>query len=151
MEIRLMVRLLAGKRTSMSSINAALLNSYLEDSLCETETAQVEQALRQSESLRRQLQALLHERDRGEHSVGAIWCRHRLSCPSREQLGSFLLQALDEEQQSYIDFHLRTVGCAFCAANLADLKALHQEPPPKTEERRRRYFESSAGYLRPGK
>ena len=146
-----MIQLLAGKRASMNSINAALLNSYLEDALGETETAQVEQALRESESLRRQLRTLLQERDRGEHSVGAIWCRHRLSCPAREHLGSYLLQALDDELQSYIDFHLQTIGCAFCAANLADLKALHQEPPPKTEKRRRRYFESSAGYLRPSK
>jgi hypothetical protein len=72
-----------------------------------------------------------------------------LSCPTREQLGSFLLQVLDDGQQSYVDFHLHTVGCAFCRANLADLQALHQDSPPKTQERRRRYFESSAGYLRP--
>jgi hypothetical protein len=133
----------------MPSISRALLHGYLEDSLDESETARVEQALRESEALRGQLRTLLKEKDRGEHSVGAIWCRHRLSCPSREQLGSYLLGALHEEMQSYIDFHLHTVACAFCAANLADLKSLHQEPPPKTQERRRRYFESSAGYLRP--
>jgi hypothetical protein len=135
----------------MPSISRALLHGYLEDSLGESETARVEQALRESESLRRQLKSLLQEKDRGEHSVGSVWCRHRLSCPTREQLGSYLLEALDQEMQSYIYFHLQTVACAFCAANLADLKSLHQEPPPKTHERRRRYFESSAGYLRPAR
>jgi hypothetical protein len=94
------------------------------------------------------LRALMQEHDRGEHSIGAIWCRQRLSCPTRDQLGSYVLKALDSEHQDYVDFHLRTVGCAFCLANLADLQALHQEAAPAAKERRRRFFESSAGYLR---
>ena len=55
----------------------------------------------------------------GEHSVGAIWRRQRLSCPPREQLGSYLLGVLDDDVQNYIQFHLQTIGCAFCLANLA--------------------------------
>ena len=89
----------------------------------------------------------MQERDRGEHSIGAIWRRRRLSCPSREQLGTYLLQALDEGWQDYIEFHLQTLACPFCLANLADLQTLQQEPAPKIQERRRRIFESSAGYL----
>ena len=89
----------------------------------------------------------MQERDRGEHSLGAVWRRERLTCPSREQLGSYLLQVLDDGLQDYIDFHLNTVGCPFCQANLADLEARQQEPAPKAKERRRRYFQSSAGYL----
>ena len=123
------------------------LHAYLEDALDDAETARVEQALRDSEPLRRLLRTIMQERDRGEHSIGAIWCRQRLSCPSREQLGSYLLKVLDGAHQDYIDFHLQTVGCAFCLANLADLQGQHKEPPPKARERRRRYFESSAGYL----
>jgi hypothetical protein len=111
----------------------------------------VEKSLRESEPLRRQLRAIMQERDRGEHSIGAIWRRQRLSCPTREELGSFLLQALDRDLQEYIDFHLKTVGCPFCQANLSDLQSLQQEPAPKTQERRRRYFESSAGYLHAGR
>jgi hypothetical protein len=132
----------------MTSITRELLASYLDDSLGDSETAQVEQALRQSDVLRRQLRALMLERDRGEHSIGAIWRRRRLTCPTREQLGSYLLGVLDVDFQDYIDFHLQTVGCAFCQANLADLKALQEEPAPKVQQRRRRFFESSAGFLR---
>src|SRR5262249_51671623 len=98
------------------------LDAYLDDALSETETAQVEQALRGSDVLRRQLRSLMQERDRGEHTVGAIWRRHRLSCPTREQLGNFVLQVLDAEVEDYITFHIRTVGCPFCDANLADLQ-----------------------------
>jgi hypothetical protein len=138
----------------MAKISREQLHGYLEDSLSDNETAKVEQALRESEPLRRMLRLLMQERDRGEHSIGAIWCRERLSCLTREQLGSYLLGALEQACQDYIDFHLRTIGCSFCLANLADLQSLHKEPAPKAKERRRRFFESSAGYLqvcRPGK
>jgi hypothetical protein len=132
----------------MAKITREQLHGYLDDCLSEAETAKVEQALRQSEPLQRMLRGIMQERDRGEHSIGAIWCRERLSCPGREQLGSYLLKALDPALQDYIHFHVKTIGCAFCSANLADLQSLQKEPMPKAKERRRRFFESSAGYLR---
>ena len=57
------------------------------------------------------------------HTLGAIWHRARLTCPSRQQLGSFLLDALDPELAAYLQFHIEVVECPFCQANLADLKA----------------------------
>ena len=134
----------------MSQITREQLHAYLEDALSEPETARVEQSLRDDAQLRRQLQQVMQERDRGEHSLGAIWRRERLTCPDREQLGSYLLGVLDQAEQGYLDFHLRTVGCPYCQANLADLQALQKEPAPKAKERRRRFFQSSAGYLHVG-
>jgi hypothetical protein len=131
----------------MSEITREKLHAYLDDALTDAETAHVEQALRNSEPLRRVLRQVMQDRDRGDHSLGAVWRRERLTCPSREQLGSYLLQVLDEPLQDYIEFHLRTVACPFCVANLADLQALQKEPVPQAKERRRRYFQSSAGYL----
>jgi DNA-binding phage protein len=130
----------------MSDITREHLHAYLDDALTESETARVEQALRDSDSLRRLLRQTMQERDRGDHTLGAIWRRERLTCPSREQLGSFLLQVLDEEQQEYIEFHLKTVACPYCLANLTDLRAL-QEEPSGARERQRRFFTSSKGYL----
>src|SRR5260370_41683830 len=92
----------------MSDITREKLHAYLNDALTDPEMAQVEQALRDSEALRRSLQNVMQDRDRGEHTLGAVWCRERLTCPSREQLGSYLLQVLDEDQQDYIEFHLNT-------------------------------------------
>jgi hypothetical protein len=131
----------------MANITREQLDAYLDDSLGDGETAAVEKALRESEGLRQALSALMQERDRGEHSIGAIWRRQRLSCPTREQLGTYLLEALEPGLQDYVEFHLRTVGCPFCLANLADLESRQHEPPPKAQERRRRFFDSSAGYL----
>ena len=133
------------------NITREQLDAYIDDMLSESETAQVEQALRDSESLRRRLRTLIQERDRGEHSIGAVWRREHLSCPTREQLGSYLLEVLDEELQGYVRFHLETVGCAHCLANKADLEVSLKEPAPKAQERRRRYFQSSAGYLKVGR
>jgi hypothetical protein len=131
----------------MSEITREQLHAYLDDALSEAETARVEQALRASESLRRSLRQTMQERDRGEHSLGAIWRRERLTCPNRETLGSYLLEVLDEGEQDYLRFHLETVQCPFCLANLADLQTVQKEPAPKAKERRRRIFQSSAGYL----
>jgi hypothetical protein len=135
----------------MALVTREVLASYLDDALSERQTADVEQQLRHSETLRQQLRMLSQERDRGDHSVGAIWRRHRLSCPSREQLGSFLLSVLDGNEHEYIEFHLKTIGCAFCQANLTDLETLQKEAANRVKQRRRRYFQSSAGLLNPSK
>jgi hypothetical protein len=131
----------------MSDITREQLHAYLDDALSEPETARVEQALRDSEPLRKLLRQTMQERDRGEHSLGAVWRRERLTCPSRETLGSYLLEVLDEAEQDYLTFHLQTVGCPFCLANLADLQTLQKEPAPKARERRRRIFQTSASFL----
>jgi hypothetical protein len=135
----------------MSDITRQQLHAYLDDALSDAETAAVEQALRASEPLRQRLRQAMQERDRGEHSLGAVWRRERLTCPSREQLGSYLLQVLDEAEQDYVAFHLQTVGCPYCTANLADLESRQDEPAPQLRERRRRFFQSSAGYLQIGR
>ena len=130
-------------------ISREMLASYMDDSLSEAETAAIEQALRGSESLRQQLKQLMSDRDRGEHTVGAIWRRQRLSCLPREQLGSYLLGVLDDDVQDYIQFHLNIIGCAYCLANLADLQTQQQEADGQVKSRRKRYFQSSAGLLQP--
>jgi hypothetical protein len=134
----------------MIPITREQLHAYLDDALSESETAKVEQALREQEPLRRQLQQAMQERDRGEHSLGAVWRRDRLTCPTRETLGSYLLQVLDDKEQDYLDFHLQVIGCPYCQANLADLEAQKKEPASKAKERRRRIFQSSAGLLQGG-
>jgi len=131
----------------MSEITREQLHAYLDDCLPDSDTARIEQNLRSSETLRHLLRQVMQERDRGEHSVGAIWRRERLSCPTREQLGSYLLEALEPPFQNYLTFHLQTIGCPFCKANLEDLKSLQEESTAKIQQRRKRIFQSSAGLL----
>ena len=65
----------------------------------------------------------------------------------REQLGSFLLGVLDDDVQDYVQFHLKTIGCAYCLANLADLQTQQQDGDGQVKTRRKRYYQSSAGLL----
>ena len=83
------------------------------------------------------------------HSLGEIWRRHRLSCPSREQFGSYLLGVLADDAADYVKFHIETIECRYCAASLADLRAQQSAADAEqVQQRRHRYFQSSAGYLR---
>lgn len=108
-------------------IDDTSLRDYLTDALSPEESARVEKALRDSAELRSRLEEVRQNRADGQlHTLGAIWVRSRLTCPSRQQLGSFLLDALDPELASYLTFHLNVVECPFCQANLADLKSQSQ-------------------------
>jgi hypothetical protein len=124
----------------------AQLLGYVDELLPVELMTAIETDLRNSESLRRNVAQLIRRRDAGEHSVGQIWQRLRLSCPTRTELGSFLLGALPDEELEYIDFHLQTVGCRYCAANLEDLWESAQSTAG-SQERRQRFFQSSAGFL----
>lgn len=124
------------------------LEAFLDEALSPEEMARLEMALRSQPKLARALAEVRSRRDAGVHSLGEIWRRHRLSCPKRENLGSFLLGALDREHADYIHFHLETVGCRYCQANLQDLQRQQQETADNSARRRSKYFQSSAGYLR---
>jgi hypothetical protein len=124
------------------------LEAYLDEALVPEEMARIERALRKDPELVRQLAAINARRDVGVHSLGEIWRRHRITCPSRQQLGSYLLGALPKPHEDYVVFHLEVVGCRYCRANLTDLQKQQAEAREITETRRRRYFQSSAGYLR---
>jgi hypothetical protein len=123
------------------------LLAYLDEMLPADRMVAIEADLRKDEALRLRVAAVARRRDQGAHSVGEIWRRLRLSCPTRNQLGSFLLGTLDPTLTEYIEFHLRSVGCRLCAANLDDLES-SMKAAPETSDRRRRFFESSAGHLR---
>lgn len=132
----------------MPEITREMLRDYLNDALPDAELTVVEKALRDQPAVQALFHQIRQDLDRGEHSLGAVWRRERLSCSSREQLGSFLLQALDTEHYEYIEFHLTTVGCPFCQANLDDLKRLQAEAAEPRTTRRRKIVDSSAGVLR---
>jgi hypothetical protein len=130
-------------------IDGELLRGYLAETLPAEAMARVEKALRDSAELRALLEDVRQDRgDVGLHSLGAIWGRGRLSCPSRQTWGSYLLEALDPALADYLTFHLDVVGCPFCRANLDDLEgrtAARGTPASKT--RQSRIFQSSRHLL----
>lgn len=131
----------------MTEPTPSQLEAFLDEALPPEEMAEIEELLREDRNLLRQLGQIHARRDSGVHSLGEIWRRNRLSCASRDQLGSYLLGTLDDEEIQYIDFHIGEIGCRLCAANLEDLRTRQAESDEVSQQRRRRYFESSAGYL----
>lgn len=129
-------------------ITREMIRDFLNDALPDAELTAVEKAIRESAAVQAMARAVREEIDRGEHSVGAVWRRERLSCPPREQLGSFFLQALDPDQLGYIEFHLKVVGCPYCQANLEDLAKRQAEADAPVKKRRQRIVKSSVGLLR---
>jgi hypothetical protein len=125
------------------------LEAFLDESLPVERMAAIEAALRDSDELEQRLMSINGRRDAGVHSLGEIWRRHRLSCPSREQLGSYLLGVLPRETADYVQFHIESIECRLCAASLEDLRAQQSAADAAaTTQRRQRYYQSSAGYLR---
>jgi hypothetical protein len=135
---------------AMRPIDQTMLREYLADALPPEAMARVEKALRESAELRSRLEDVRQNRtDSQLHSLGAIWRRARLTCPSRQQLGTFLLEALAPELAEYVAFHLDVVECPFCQANLADLKAQSQaaSSASASKTRQRRILQSSRHLL----
>jgi len=124
------------------------LEGYLDEALPPAEMARIETAARADAALLRRLAGINARRDAGSHSLGEIWRRHRLSCPTRAELGSCLLGVLSEAETAYVKFHLSVVGCRYCQANWSDLENQQAEAADTKANRRRKYFQSSAGYLK---
>ncbi len=129
-------------------IDTETLRAYLLDELPAGTLARVEKALRDSAELRAQLEDVRQNRsEAGLHSLGAIWRRARLTCPSRQQLGSLLLDALDPELAAYLHFHIEVVECPYCQANLADLKGKAEPAVTHAKTRQHRILQSSRHLL----
>jgi len=80
-----------------------------------------------------------------ENLLTETWESHRLSCPKRSTLRTFLSEALEPGWFDYVDFHLTTVGCYFCRANLKDLKC--QDNNDAQQLIRKRIMASTIGFL----
>ncbi len=129
-------------------ITRATIEGYLHDALPPDRAAAVEQAIRERPALMALVAQVRQETDHGEHSIGAVWWRERLSCPTREQLSMALEEILDDDFAAYVESHVKLVGCHVCQATLDDLRQLRAEAAAPRTERRRRIVDSSAGVFR---
>jgi len=127
----------------------ATLRAYLADELPAGTLARIEKALRDSAELRARLEEVRQDRgEAGLHSLGAIWRRNRLTCPTRQQLGSLLLDVFDPDLADYLRFHIEVIACPFCQANLADLEGKAEATSSATQTRRQQIVQSSRHLLR---
>jgi RNA polymerase sigma factor (sigma-70 family) len=74
-----------------------------------------------------------------------IWEEHRLACPKRSTVGGYHLKTLEPAWQDYVHFHLETLGCHFCRANLDDLKNETKQAPRIVRDR---VMQSTVGFFK---
>ncbi|MFP4354223.1 MAG: RNA polymerase sigma factor [Phycisphaerae bacterium] len=74
-----------------------------------------------------------------------VWEQLRPSCPKRNTVGAYLLGTLEQEWAEYLEFHIRTLGCRFCQANLEDLEKKTADDTPAV---RNRILDSTIGFIR---
>ena len=111
----------------MKQFTTSELEAYLDEALDPEEMVDIENRLRDDALLTAQLVAINGRRDAGVHSLGGIWRRYRVGCPSREELGSYLLNVLGTVLAAHIKFHVDTIGCRMCRANIADMQQQTKE------------------------
>ena len=130
----------------MSRFTDAELLAYADEQLASERCRAIEQSLRSDSGLLERLTSLLSQRDQGGPSIGELWRRERLSCPPRAVWAALVSGRLGDGLTQYLKFHVETVGCRVCAANLADLS--RPESSINAELRTKKIFQSSAGRLR---
>ena len=86
---------------------------------------------------------------RGDKSFDSLltdlWEHYRFSCPKRNTIGAYMLGTLEPGWHQYVEFHLNTLGCRFCRANLDDLQSQSRET--RQEAFQARIMESTIGFL----
>ena len=125
----------------------AELYAYLDEDLEVGRMTDIEHELRADPALLERLTTLRANTNTGNHSLGAIWHSHHVSCPNREDLGNFLLGIMPPDQNAFVKTHLEINGCRQCQANVDDLQQQQSEARALAQGRRQRYFQSSAGFL----
>ena len=126
--------------------SAADLEAYLDEGLPPDEMAAIEDAMRNDPELGQKLVQIHGRRDAGIHTLGEIWRRHRLTCPSREQLTLYMDKRLPAEESKYIEFHLNQIHCRLCVASYEDIR-ISRQPDDDTESRHQRILDRSSSYF----
>ncbi len=80
-------------------------------------------------------------------TLSKLWQDEGVSCLKRTTLGRYLLGALADDWNLYIDFHVNQADCDRCQANLADLRSEDEQDAAQREQFRERCFASSVGFL----
>ena len=82
----------------------------------------------------------------GTQLLSLAWNQARPTCPKRTTIGAHLLGTLDDAWSDYVIFHLETVQCGICLANLEDLE--NASKSEVSRDWRHRVLQSTVGFLR---
>ena len=69
-----------------------------------------------------------------DFSLRTIWEENLFTCLKRSTLGSHELGLLPEDLEAYVSFHLTTIECPYCLANLEDMREESAKLPELTAQ-----------------
>jgi RNA polymerase sigma factor (sigma-70 family) len=75
----------------------------------------------------------------------SVWETMRPSCPKRTTLGKYTLKILPSDWEDFVRFHVETLGCTFCNANLVDLNVTSESSERSSQQIR--FLHSTIGFL----
>lgn len=130
---------------SATFTNEELL-AYAEERLPLARAAALEQQIRGSDDLLVRLTQVIQTADRGDVTLGGMWRRGRWSCPPRGVWDAYVAGRLGDGLSQFLRFHVETVGCRICQANLNDLE--RNDRNTESDDRVRKIFQSSVGGLK---
>lgn len=82
-------------------------------------------------------------------SIADLWLREKISCPHKDVLVAWSTKALDDEQASYVDFHLNILQCPGCQATLGESEAAFDKKAPERLKRaHEKAFSSTAIFFK---
>ncbi len=78
-------------------------------------------------------------------SLTSVWEAMRPSCPKRTTLGKYTLGILPANWEDFVRFHVESLGCTYCLANLGELQLPADAPEAAIQQQR--MFNSTIGFL----
>jgi hypothetical protein len=75
--------------------------------------------------LRGQIRTVQSEFDYHNHTVGSLWRRNQLTCPSDQEIADYQrgeLAIIYPKIADHLQFHLNSIRCIYCISTAAELK-----------------------------
>jgi len=101
------------------------IHAHIDGALSQEETDAFDLEAQVNSELRGQIRAVQSEFDYHNHTVGSLWRRNQLTCPSDQDIADYLrggLAIINPEIADYVQFHLTSIRCIYCISTAAELK-----------------------------
>lgn len=101
------------------------IHAYIDGALSPEEADAFTSMAYGDSELRGKIRTVQTEFDYHNHTVGSLWRRNQLTCPSDQDIVDYqrgALAIINPEIADYVQFHLTSIRCIYCISTAAELK-----------------------------
>ena len=101
------------------------IHAYIDGALSPEEADAFTSMAYGDSELRGKIRTVQTEFDYHNHTVGSLWRRNQLTCPSDQEIVDYqrgALAIINPEIADYVQFHLTSIRCIYCISTAAELK-----------------------------